>query len=71
MYKNWSSLRTSSFRVNWRCKLTCLIENAERCTKQFVQSAAKNAKFHSSLAEAGLYTVENVLLNEEDTNITS
>jgi hypothetical protein len=35
-----------------------------------VPSAAKNVKFHSSLAEADRYTVENVLLNEEDTKIT-
>ena len=51
--------------------LTCLIERTVKCIKQHVQSAAKNVKYHSSLAELDQYIAEIVLQNEEDTNITS
>ena len=69
--KNRSFIRAISYRVKWRCKLTCLIERTAKCTKQHALNAAKNVKYHSSLAELDLYTAENVLLNEEDTNITN
>jgi hypothetical protein len=31
----------------------------EKCTRQFVQTAARNAKFHSSRQETGLYIAGN------------
>ena len=65
------SRRTFSFSSNRRCKLTCLIENAEKCTKQPVQNATKNVKSPSSLAELGQYTAENALQKREDTNINT
>ena len=43
----------------------CLIENQEKCTMQSVPNVDKNVKFLSNLTEADLYTVENVILNED------
>jgi hypothetical protein len=40
-------------------------ENPEKCTKQFVLIARKNAKFRSSQIPAGLSIVETVGLREE------
>jgi hypothetical protein len=37
----------------------------EKCTMQSALIAEKNVKFHSSLMEEGLYTAENVMLNED------
>ena len=37
----------------------------ERCTKQSVQTAEKNAKSHSNLRKADLYIAKNVLQNTE------
>ncbi len=40
-------------------------ENQEKCIQQSVQSAVKNAKFHSSLMEADQYTAENAMQRED------
>ena len=39
-------------------QFACRIENAERCIKQSVPIADKNAKFHSNPILAGQFTVE-------------
>jgi len=46
----------------------------KRCTRQSALIVERNAKFRSSLMEAGQYTAENVMLNEdhhEDIKLTS
>jgi hypothetical protein len=46
----------------------------ERCIRQFVLNAEKNAMFLSSLMELDPYTAENVILNAElkgDIRLTS
>jgi len=43
----------------------CLIESKEKCTTQSVPNADRNVKFPSNLTEADLYTVENVIPNED------
>ena len=40
----------------------------ERCSKQLVQNAAKNAKFHSNPLKASLSFAENVIEKREDFN---
>ena len=40
-------------------------DSQERCTRQYAQSADKNAKFHSSLQKASQYVVASVLRNLE------
>jgi hypothetical protein len=40
-------------------------ENQEKCIRQSVQSAAKNAKFHSNLMEVDQYTAENAMQRED------
>ena len=37
----------------------------EKCTMQFVLNVDRNAKFLSSLTQADLYIVENVMVNED------
>ncbi len=37
----------------------------EKCTMLSVLNVDKNVKFHSNLTKADLYTVENVMLNED------
>jgi len=34
-------------------------------TRQFAPTVERNAKFHSNQTEAGQYTAENVMLNED------
>jgi hypothetical protein len=41
----------------------CLIEN---CTRQFALIVGRNAKFHSSLTQAGQFTAESAGRKEED-----
>jgi hypothetical protein len=41
------------------------MERPERCIKLYAQTAAKNVRFHSNLMEAGRYTAENAILNED------
>ena len=43
----------------------CLMVDQEKCTLQSAPNVDKNAKFHSNLTEADLYTAENVMLNED------
>ena len=37
----------------------------EKCTMQFVLNVDRNVKFLSSLTQADLYIVENVMVNED------
>jgi hypothetical protein len=41
------------------------MEDHEKCTMQPVLNADKNAKFHLSPTQTGLYTAENVTQNED------
>jgi len=41
------------------------MERPERCIRLYVLTAVKNVRFHSNLMEAGRYTAENVILNED------
>jgi hypothetical protein len=41
------------------------MEDQEKCTMQSALNVEKNAKFHSNLTQADLYTAENVTLNED------
>jgi len=41
------------------------MERPERCIRRFVLTAVKNVRFHSNPMEAGRYTAENAILNED------
>ncbi len=43
----------------------CLMVDHEKCTMQFVLNVDRNVKFRSSLTQADLYIVENVMVNED------
>jgi hypothetical protein len=44
----------------------------EKCIRLFVQNARKNAKYHSNLQKANLFSAENVTLkeNQQDINLS-
>ncbi len=61
-------LKNASFSLTmkWEVQFACRIENLERCIKQSVPIAVKNAKFHSNLILTDQFTVEIVGQREGD-----
>ena len=60
-----SALTKLILLINRRCKPECLMVDHAKCTMQSVLNVDKNVKFLSSLTQADLYIVENVIVKDD------